>query len=884
MKREQILLLVVLLLLALMSWSLFSDEGVARVRPGVRSMELPRAGGVEVVVDFDLEDSSRDVFREPRETEPLEPLPLVLPPLEAMATLLPPPIPDSGADYWSRHLLLTPGPLPGDINELVTEDGVTEDSEYASLDESQASGTLESSEEDLLKLYDSVRINGLDQRWGRILNDDRYSLISGSSDLVFQEVDPATGSDRFSPSRFAPENYVSFRFADTLRNQIEIRVRALPQSSGSIENRLESIAWLLDQGHADSLAFTRAESVAEKTTELSGEDIQTWLALGDVWERTFKWDRAFSLYAGMAGIQASRTPLKGIQPQVFARSSAPRARLGRILERLGMDSEAETQYRSGVDLSDGNPEVLQLLGRLLTRTGRAMEAIPLLQQADRQYRPRRAPGALANGVALGEAYLAVGDFESAAQAFGEVQRTGGAAAQVLDASAGGAASAYLSGQFSDALSQANDAIEIFGADWKLLYMRGIAAAANGEPAGEVVRDLRAASKSAGLDAAPALAALAFWLNSLGHDEDAQEKLDEALKLSPKLPYARYLRARWARENHDLSSANEDLRFLISYFPRCGAVLGELAWLLNQEGRHALAEVAFRRAVGEAPEWGDASLRRGLNLLQLNQVEEARVSLSQVEDSNLENARQNALAWAAYLEGDVQAAVGEFALLQDNLRSQEEHPQAVFADTWQRRIQERSSTVRWTDDFNGQIPRPQWDVRTAARNGVEPRVRGGSLRIAGTHAKAGETRAFRALRALSFRSASCLWTVGNGHRGEAGVGIALESRRRRSWGFQVFRAHDSGIRWKLTSGAKGKMGELNQQVIPGQLVEVRFALDREVSPPELVVWVGQEEAYRGPEPRLKTPTGDIILELFANTVNALPVDVALDQTELVYIQE
>jgi hypothetical protein len=81
-----------------------------------------------------------------------------------------------------------------------------------------------------------------------------------------------------------------------------------------------------------------------------------------------------------------------------------------------------------------------------------------------------------------------------------------------------------------------------------------------------------------------------------------------------------------------------------------------------------------------------------------------------------------------------------------------------------------------------------------------------------------------------------------------------------------------------------MGELNQQVIPGQLVEVRFALDREVSPPELVVWVGQEEAYRGPEPRLKTPTGDIILELFANTVNALPVDVALDQTELVYIQE
>ena len=52
----------------------------------------------------------------------------------------------------------------------------------------------------------------------------------------------------------------------------------------------------------------------------------------------------------------------------------------------------------------------------------------------------------------------------------------------------------------------------------------------------------------------------------------------------------------------------------------------------------------------------------------------------------------------------------------------------------------------------------------------------------------------------------------------------------------------------------------------------------------MVWVGQEEAYRGPEPRLKTPTGDIILELFANTVNALPVDVALDQTELVYIQE
>jgi PAS domain-containing protein len=595
MNREKILLLCVILILALMSWSLFSEEGTSRVRPGVRTMELPEAGGENVVVDFDLKTGNRDVFREPRETEPLEPLPLVLPPLDEMAILFPPPIPDSGADFWSRHLLQYPPELPGDIDELVTEFDDSNEEKYEAPTGESSPDIFESSEDDLLKLYDLVKINVVDVRWGRILNEDRYSLVSGRSTLKFQDVDPKTGADRFEPYTFAPDEYHSFKFADTLRNRIELKIRNLPKSSGSIPERLEAIAWLLEQADSDSLAFIRAESVAIATTELGRDDIQTWLALGDVWERTFQWDRAFSLYSAMAGFSVSREPLDGINPRPFARSSAPQARLGRILERLGMDQEAESQYREAAALSDGNPEVLRLLGELLTRTGRASEALPVLLRGEPLYRSRSAPSALSHGVAIGKARLANGDFSGATQSFREVYRAGGAAPQALPAAAGESSSAYLQGDFRAAFQLADDAISVFGADWRLLYMRGISAAAFGQPAGEVVRDLRAAVEGAELDAAPALAALAFWLNTLGHSADAQESLNQALQLSPNLHYARYLRARWARENHDLTSANEDLSFLISESPRCGAVLGELAWLLNQESRHGLASLGYAGA-------------------------------------------------------------------------------------------------------------------------------------------------------------------------------------------------------------------------------------------------------------------------------------------------
>ena len=123
-------------------------------------------------------------------------------------------------------------------------------------------------------------------------------------------------------------------------------------------------------------------------------------------------------------------------------------------------------------------------------------------------------------------------------------------------------------------------------------------------------------------------------------------------------------------------------------------------------------------------------------------------------------------------------------------------------------------------------------------------------------------------------------VGDNNRGMAGVSISLENRRRRTWEYRIEQSN-SGLRWIETAGAKEKHGDIGIRLTSTDPVRVSFKLDTEQAPPQLTVRVNGEIVYSEPAPRLRTPTGDLLLGAFVRTVNALPVATSIDNVELVY---
>ncbi|TAH38936.1 MAG: tetratricopeptide repeat protein [Planctomycetota bacterium] len=894
MKREQGLLLAVLVLVGLFGYGLYAkDDRPRRVRPAPLPLPPGELAGLEPVVDLGAAGGGRDPFRARRDTEPLPPLDLPLPELAEMAVLLPPPIPDGGAARWSEHLLLQAPALPGGIEELVVdaEDAAGSTPGLAPEDAPPGDGAAQAA--GYAEVYDSVKFNDFTLAYGRILDENRYDKKAGDP-ITFEEWDPRTGKLRYPARVLEPGQYESFRFASTLRNRIELEVRALPVNAGTVPRVREFVHWLLEQAEHEPAAYAHAERLGRRAVELAADDLENWLTLGEVWERAFRFDEAFALYAQLAGVPlpAAAPPLGVAVPHGrFQRASAPQVRMALILRRLGLDAESEAPLRAAVALNDGSPLAPLELGALLVDSGRGGEAVPLLERV-RSLAERGSVQAQRGLDVLARAYLQLGRYADAGAAFRDAARAASAESGTADtrrsARAGAVAASYLAGDFAPAAQEAADAVAELGPQPQLLYLRGICAAAAGAPAGEVVRDLRAAAAAAPLDAAPALVALAFWLDRLGHGEQAADALGRAMEQNPAYGYGLYLRAVFARRAGDLESARADLRALVGAAPECAAALAELGWLYHEEGRYPAGEVALRRAEELAPNEPGIVTRRAFNLLRSGDLDGGRAALQRAIAlrPDLYPAR-NALAWAAYAEGDLGTAVAEFSEVADVLLDQPEHPQLQFAQSWRQRIQAHALLQRWQDRFDGRLLQPQWDAQTLARAGVEPRVADGALRIQGQHSGEGATRVFRPIRALDFRAFSAELSVGAEHKGDAGVLVALETKgtpRRTTWAFRVLRDREGALRWLIEHGnAPPEGGALQRSLAAGQPLRVAFHLDREPRPPVLTVTADGQEVWAGPVPALVSPSGELAVGAYAETRLPLPVDVSLDNVELVYVQ-
>ncbi len=913
MKREQGLLLGVVAILGLMGWSLKGDAGAgARGSRQARAKDLilDALGPADPVVQLDGHASNRDPFVRPLPDSPLELLALPAPPLDELPSLLPPPLPAGSPASWSQHLFAFPATPLGDIDDLIDLDaGADQGMDQEGADSGFGSDevgtdeatqvTLSSDQDEFGAVYDSIRLDAIRTFYGFILDDDRYEIQVGDP-ITFQQVDAETGEEMFAPQTYQAGEYEAFALARTLRNQIEYKVREMRGASpGRVVEMREHVDWLLANAIQQPIAFGYAEEHARWLIQVQPDHVLNWLTLGTVWERTFRFDEAFTLYATLAGEELPESaPDLGLELQEGRFAAAEKARLqvgmARILRRLGADAEAEALLRhANQERPAGDAATLVALGSVLLDRGQPAAAMLHFERVTNMSPPRNSPLALANGLARGRCAMALGRFSEAADVFADTLRADTASPQAKDAASGRIAALYGGGDFATAVQEAEDAIETYGSSAQLLYLRGIANAADGGAAAEVVRDLRAAAASAPLDAAPALAALAFWYDRLGLDSEASAALDQALDQSPDLYYARYLRARWAVRDGELESASEDLRRLVAEAPRCVGVLAELAWLLHAQDLFPASEVAYRRAELElpawarssstAPQWADLALRRGLNFAESQEWARAAEQFLAAKsfDPTL-YAAQNGLARVAYAQDDLTQAVSEFAYLQDNLRQNQEDPQFLYAQSWQGRITAHARLRLWTDDFSGSRLRPGWEILLKAKLGVEPRLESGHLSIRGEHSGKGRTRATREVPALHFQSFGGDFEVGARHSGDAGLLIALETRnQRQQWLFQVFRDRDGRLVYQWKQGAKEERQPVNIPFPTDQPVRIEFDINREANTPELRVRFNGEEIYRGAAAQLKSSAASLVYGMFVDTANALPVHASLDNVEAIY---
>ncbi len=896
MKREPIVFLLILLILGLMAFNLFGETVPRPPTNRGSGLELPTAamGPIDTVPGLPLGDGPRrDLLKRPSADEPLEPIVLPLPPMGEIASLLPPPLPSGDPAGWSEHLFAVPPTLLGGLDDLVDASSGT--------DESASIGSSDSSVFDDPTIgyrasYDRVKLDAITTLWGHLLGADRYDLKVGDT-LSFLEVDPRTGRERYGERKLEPDAYEEFGFAETLRNEIELEVRVwrATQSPARVEDQREFADWLLVQAMQEPIAFEYAEEMARATVRMVPDELANWMALGRTWERSLQLDQAFSLYAILVGEPLPEgTPDLGVEVAVgrFSRAAAPRARMGVILRSLGLEGEAETQLRAAVAVDNSDRTALLELGLLLLDAGQAAEADAVLTRAFAQHARRSTPDALRNGLAIGEVALRLGDWQRAGDAFAGVIAAGARGQTALHADAGQVAARYLAGDFQAASDLAEQAVQAHGAAPGLLYLRGITEAASGGSAASVVRDLRASATASRMDAAHALAALAFWLDRIGEEEQARTVLGDALELSPRHIYGRYLAGHWAARDGQFETARELLQPLVAEAASCVGVLADLSWTLQELGEVARASVGLARCEELQPRrangaplgraWADVSLRHGLVLLRAGKIDEAQSAFERaISSDNDLHAARNSQAVALYDDADLDGAIAEFGFVMDALRSDETDEQFLYAELWQARIDEHSRQRLWVEEFDGR-KKAGWNVQDGARLGVEPRVLDGQLVLEGSHREKGMTKAYREIPAVSFRSFAADLSVGADNLGSAGTYIALVNRRTETWYLRVYRDREGGMQWVMKKGSNTESGSLGRRLAADAVARIEFELDREPTQPVLTIRIDGETVWSEAVGNLRNPAGTLASGIYVQTGNALPVAATLDRVEMIYV--
>ncbi len=734
-RKEQVLLILVVLMAGWCSTDYLTvARMVPRYAPGDIEYEAEPYSAASLIEEAPRALVRRDFFTEPSETRPLPPRELAFPP-RAPLSLCGLPL-DPGPDFRRSWMLRVDGAVQAgatvDRTGAAAEQGGGEDAD----ENAQDIGVGPMSEEQAARLYDRLYLQGQSKPFYGVLESaegiDPFDLEARSSlegikirFRVFNRSKRKLGSPQPFGDGAQPE--ARYRVADTLRNEVTRRVRAVPEDASRQGERLALVDWLLEQAQTESWIYEEARKQAEVYLQMSGQTLdgrrlmqRVLQAMGDLGEE-------IKLLEGTSGDnEAEAFRMRGV---------------GVIKERLGLWIDAEHHLVEAAQLAPTDARTHATLAgfyRVRGRTNLATESARRAQQTlgsvqdplERAEVVRTVIGCLvaagdlrqARDLAAGDpdrSYLrgcvayAGGDMVAAKAAFEQA----GASADRAPARLGQAACLLATGKWQDA----HDLLTLIADEDPLLRHR-------------------------------AWTGLALLFTRLGQSEAALGFCDRALEASPGDAYALYLKGHNLRVLGQFSAAEEALAQCLRVQDDFLHAIAEMSAVQDGLGRssggtdQAAAWIAARRYQDRACE---LALEPELELLELQALRafqaadwrSARQAFEAARDlGGSDRARgyaKCALAVVAYSRNRVDEAVTSLERVERDLGRDSEL--GKWAGATLSAIEVHAQKEALGDSFDRDQLGELWDCD--ADKGLGARIRDGRLVFKGSFSTGGSGEVF-----------------------------------------------------------------------------------------------------------------------------------------------
>ncbi|QDV06464.1 tetratricopeptide repeat protein [Planctomycetes bacterium Poly30] len=867
MRKEPIVFLV---FAAFIGWKSSEMLGDTTRAPRDRAKQKEYINAYLPDVDLALADTSRDatferdLFAPPSPTSPLPALPVRLPPLEPLTALAPP-------TGW--------GPAPAHYGKLLRQPVMPANaSEEPGLFAIGAADDVEAGEEEAAEVLDleelpddpdarAARIAGFKKqfdwiylnsfRFGRILNEDRYTLdVASGPEIDFLELDPATGAPRFGASvKYGPDRYDEFGLVDSPLTTIEVGFAKF--GDPLLETRMDAaLAFaercLLLRNETPRALEVAAELFRRAEAVNTQDSPRPRLGLARTMELGFQLDQAFEVYQDLLTSGHESNP-------------SVHARLGSLYATLRMDGMARTSFETALKIARTDWEARLRFGEFLSSLGLHDQALEHLREAvlrepkAPEDKPWRVEIRLANAGAL----LAAGRVDEAFDAFATAVSADQAneVGRRAEAEAGQLSAARLSKKPAAKEFLAAAGTEAADGSFDVLLAQGLLAMDQGRWE-ESAQALALAVNSDPFRAHEALRALSRLAEITGNPEDAATFASDALSANPSDPWTLFQLGRLAERDGDEGQARNAYRAALDLELDFAPALERMGALLHDAGEHEAAERYYDRAVSIEPDAAAVWSRRGWNALSLDQLDLARTSFDEARrlQPTLESARAG-LAWWNYASGETEEAITLFGEIVDDRRAVGEEDRVVrYAEATAAAIKDNDAKEVFRDRFdrtNGRVGNG-WTLDQGF--GPLADLVEGHVEIQGNQDRGGRTRVFRSLPPDRFIAFSAEITVGPEAKGTR-VGLFISSERLRSGGA-------SEVQSEITI-SRSRDGDLQVRVL--KAVTDEEAVQRTVNGP---VWPIGEPINVAIE-----RTGDDLDSAFTVYVDGEPVAAGLESDRL-----
>ena len=383
-----------------------------------------------------------------------------------------------------------------------------------------------------------------------------------------------------------------------------------------------------------------------------------------------------------------------------------------------------------------------------------------------------------------------------------------------------------------------------------------------------------------------------WLAEItDHPEEAWRYVEQAHEANPLDTWTLFQRGRLFAQRDDWEGARAAFqRALESELDFEDALLaqGELAFRL---GRFEEAERYLERAVTIGGQRADAHALRGLNLLQLDRIEDAQLAFLAARSQDPDDpVALNGLAWCEYRLGDSTEAIIQLGIVDEKLRDRPEtDPHRVWAREQQERIKDHDEKEAWMEAFGrSDTARLRNGWYEDESYGPDVNLVSGAAVLAGSFSQGGEARLWRGIKASLFVAIEAdLWVT---PQSVATVGMFVMHERvvrgteEPLSGVSVQRHKDGTLQYAITRPAQPDEPEdvkWLDDFQPGRWVRLRIERTGEPGDHRVTITVdGTPIAEDLPMPDLGRAQTEIKVGFFARGDLGRQVELRVDNVELV----